>query len=211
MTETQRRCRSKGEPQLRPRRRLMFDFYQLDTRAMLAFILLGAIWAPPSFAQQDPALHPKYSVQFFQLAVENQDLRMAFRDVEPTGASNGKAVLLLHGKNFSGFYWEPTIEFLSQQGYRVIAPDQLGFGSSSRPDIHYSFHQMAQNTKALLDHLGIQQVDVIAHSMGGMLGVRFALLFPERVEKLVLETRSGSKTTANSSLTPHCNSSTRRS
>ena len=169
----------------------MFDFRQFDAREMLAFVLLGAIWAAPSFAQQDQALHPKYSVQFFQLQVENQDLRMAFRDVEPTGASNGKAVLLLHGKNFSGFYWEPTIEFLAQQGYRVIAPDELGFGASSRPDIRYSFHQMAQNTKALLDHLGIQQVDVIAHSMGGMLGVRFALLFPETVERLVLENPLG--------------------
>jgi pimeloyl-ACP methyl ester carboxylesterase len=169
----------------------MFDFHQFDTRAMLAIVLLWAIWAPPSFAQQEPAIHPKYSVQFFPLQVENQDLRMAFRDVEPTGASNGKTVLLLHGKNFSGLYWESTIEFLAQQGYRVIAPDELGFGASSRPDIHYSFHQMAQNTKALLDHLGIRQVDVIAHSMGGMLGVRFALLFPETVEKLVLENPLG--------------------
>ena len=50
---------------------------------------------------------------------------------------------------------------------------------------------MAQNTKALLDHLGIKQVDVIAHSMGGMLGVRFTLLFPETVEKLVLENPIG--------------------
>jgi len=163
----------------------MVGFRRFDARTMLAFVLLGAIWALPSFAQQGQALHPKYSTQFFQLQVENQDLRMAYRDVQPTGTSNGKAVLLLHGKNFSGFYWEPTVEFLAQQGYRVIAPDQLGFGASSRPDIHYSFFQMAQNTKALLDHLGIQQVYVIAHSMGGMLGVRFTLLFPETVRKLV--------------------------
>ena len=122
----------------------MVDFHRFKTGAMLIFPLLGAIWATPSFAQQGPALQPKYIVQFFQLQMENQDLRMAYRDVQPTGASNGKVVLLLHGKNFSGFYWEPTIEFLAQQGYRVIAPDQLGFGASSRPDIHYSFHQMAQ-------------------------------------------------------------------
>jgi pimeloyl-ACP methyl ester carboxylesterase len=169
----------------------MLDFRRFKIRAMLTLVLLGAIWASPSFAQQGQALRPKYSLQFLQLRVENQDLRMAYRDVKPAGASNGKAVLLLHGKNFSGFYWEPTIEFLAQQGYRIIAPDQLGFGASSRPDIHYSFHQLAQNTKALLDHLGIQQVDVIAHSMGGMLGVRFTLLFPETVEKLVLENPLG--------------------
>jgi pimeloyl-ACP methyl ester carboxylesterase len=169
----------------------MFSLHRFETRAMLALVLAAAISSTPSFAQQVPALHPRYSVKFFQVQVENQDLRMAYRDVQPTGASNGKAVLLLHGKNFSGFYWEPTIDFLAQQGYRVIAPDQLGFGTSSRPDIHYSFHQMAQNTKALLDHLGIQQVDVIAHSMGGMLGVRFTLIFPEMVEKLVLENPIG--------------------
>jgi pimeloyl-ACP methyl ester carboxylesterase len=169
----------------------MIDFHRFDTRAMIAFVLLGAIWAPPMFAQQEQALHPNYSVQFFQLQVQNQDLRIAYHDVQPTGTANGKAVLLLHGKNFSGFYWEPTIEFLAQQGYRVIAPDQLGFGASSRPDIHYSFHQMAENTKALLDHLGIRQVYLIAHSMGGMLGVRFTLLFPETVEKLVLENPLG--------------------
>src|ERR1700683_1984771 len=169
----------------------MHDFRRFEMRAKLACIVLGAMWAPLLFAQEARPLHAEYRGQFFQLRVENQDLRMAYRDVQPTGASNGEAVLLLHGKNFSGFYWEPTIEFLAQQGYRVIAPDQLGFGASSRPDIHYSFHQMANNTKALLDYLGIQQVYVIAHSMGGMLGVRFALLFPETVEKLVLENSLG--------------------
>jgi pimeloyl-ACP methyl ester carboxylesterase len=169
----------------------MVDFRQFETRAALALILFVAIWARPAFAQQGQAIHSKYNVQFFQLQVENQDLRIAYRDVQPTATPSGKVVLLLHGKNFSGFYWEPTIEFLATQGYRVIAPDQLGFGGSSRPDIHYSFHQMAQNTKALLDHLGIQQVYVIAHSMGGMLGARFALLFPDTIEKLVLENPIG--------------------
>jgi pimeloyl-ACP methyl ester carboxylesterase len=169
----------------------MFDFDRFDTRALVPFILLGAIWPTPSLAQQGQLLHARYTVNFFPLQVEKQDLRMAYGDAPPMGASNGNAVLLLHGKNFSGFYWEPTIEFLAQQGYRVIAPDQLGFGASSRPDIHYSFHQMAQNTKALLDYLGVNRVDVIAHSMGGMLGVRFTLMFPETVEKLVLENPIG--------------------
>jgi pimeloyl-ACP methyl ester carboxylesterase len=168
-----------------------FASHRFATRARLVLVLLGTICLAPSWAQTAQALHSKYNVQFFHLQVENQDLRLAYRDVQPTGVANGKAVLLLHGKNFSGFYWEPTIEFLAQQGYRVIAPDQLGFGASSRPDIHYSFHQMAQNTKALLDHLGLKQVDVIAHSMGGMLGVRFTLLFPETVERLVLENPIG--------------------
>jgi len=68
-----------------------------------------------------------------------------------------------------------------------VAPDQIGFGLSSRPDIYYSLHQMAANTKALLDHLGIARVIVVGHSMGGMLATRFTLLYPGMVEKLVLE------------------------
>jgi pimeloyl-ACP methyl ester carboxylesterase len=168
----------------------MFHFDQLRTCALLA-VLFGVILQPALSAQQGQTPHPRYRVQFFDLQVEHQDLRMAYRDVQPTGTPNGKSVLLLHGKNFSGFYWEPTIDFLTDQGFRVIAPDQLGFGQSSRPDIRYSFHQMAENTKALLDHLGIQQVYVIAHSMGGMLGMRFTLLFPATVEKLVLENPIG--------------------
>ena len=139
---------------------------------------LGAQESPPKGA---------YPVEFFPVQIERQDLRMAYRDVRPTGPANGITVLLLHGKNFSGFYWERVIRLLAARGYRVVAPDQIGFGASSRPDIHYSFHQMAANTKALLDRLGIASVVVLGHSMGGMLAVRFTLLYPGMVDKLVLE------------------------
>ena len=136
-------------------------------------------------AQQPPKA--EYPVEFFPLQIERQDLRLAFRDVKPTAAANGRTVLLLHGKNFSGFYWERVIRLLASRGFRVVAPDQIGFGLSSRPDIYYSLHQMAANTKALLDHLGIARVIVVGHSMGGMVATRFALLYPNAVEKLVLE------------------------
>jgi pimeloyl-ACP methyl ester carboxylesterase len=140
-------------------------------------------------AQQAP--RGIYPVHFLDLTVERQDLRLAYRDVAPTVAPNGKTVLLLHGKNFSGFYWEPVMQTLAAQGFRAVAPDQLGFGLSSRPDIHYSFAQMAANTKALLDRLGIGEVIVIGHSMGGMLATRFTLMYPQRVQKLVLESPIG--------------------
>jgi len=136
-------------------------------------------------AQEAP--RPAYAIEFFPVQIERQDLRMAYCDVRPTVPANGKTVLLLHGKNFSGFYWERVMRLLAARGYRVVAPDQIGFGASSRPDIHYSFHQMAANTRALLDRLGIARVVVVGHSMGGMLAVRFALLYPGMVDKLVLE------------------------
>jgi pimeloyl-ACP methyl ester carboxylesterase len=127
-----------------------------------------------------------YKVDFLSLNLEGQDVRMAYMDVRPAHP-NGKTVLLLHGKNFFGAYWRQTIAFLSQNGFRVVVPDQIGFGKSAKPDIHYSFHLLAANTKKLLDSLGIKEVAVVGHSMGGMLATRFALMYPETVTRLILE------------------------
>jgi pimeloyl-ACP methyl ester carboxylesterase len=87
-----------------------------------------------------------YKIHFLPLTIEGQDLRMAYMDVPSEGEWKGKAVLLLHGKNFFGAYWKETIRVLSRNGYRVIVPDQIGFGKSSKPNIHYSFNLLAANT-----------------------------------------------------------------
>ncbi len=112
---------------------------------------------------------------------------MAYMDVAAKGAANGRTVVLMHGKNFGGYYWANVVESLSGAGYRVIVPDQIGWGKSSKPDIRYSFHLLAANTAQLLDQLNVRAVDVVGHSTGGMLAVRFSLLYPERVSHLILE------------------------
>lgn len=127
-----------------------------------------------------------YPVQYITLEIQKQSLVMAFMDVKPA-APNGTTILLLHGKNFNGAYWEQTAKALAANGYRVVIPDQVGFGKSSKPaHLQYSFQLLAQNTKAVLDSLKIQSVTVLGHSMGGMLATRFALMFPERTAKLIL-------------------------
>lgn len=132
-----------------------------------------------------------YPVQFLSLNIQGQDVRMAYMDVKPTSSPNGRTVVLLHGKNFFGAYWEQTIRLLASNGFRVVVPDQIGFGKSSKPDIHYSFHLLARNTRILLDTLGIDNVAVVGHSMGGMLATRFALMYPETTTHLVLENPIG--------------------
>jgi pimeloyl-ACP methyl ester carboxylesterase len=110
----------------------------------------------------------------------------------PAEKPNGKTVVLLHGKNFNGAYWEQTAKDLARNGYRVVIPDQIGFGKSSKPQrIQYTFQLLAQNTKAVLDSIGVQTACVLGHSMGGMLATRFALMYPDRVEKLILENPIG--------------------
>lgn len=127
-----------------------------------------------------------HEVHVLALRLQQQDLELAYMDVSPK-EPNGQTVVLLHGKNFSGAYWEPTVQVLVDAGYRVVVPDQIGFGKSSKPEhFQYSFHALAQSTRSLLDHLEVEQVSVVGHSMGGMLATRFALLYPERVGGLVL-------------------------
>lgn len=132
-----------------------------------------------------------YPVKFFPINTEGQHIKMAYMDVAPTNAANGKTAILFHGKNFGGYYWGNVIKALTSVGYRVIVPDQIGFGKSSKPFIHYSFHQLAKWNKQLLDTLGIQKTTVLGHSMGGMLATRFALMFPDKTEKLLLENPIG--------------------
>ena len=129
-----------------------------------------------------------YPVKLFRFTSQARELEMAFMDVAPScKVPNGKTALLLHGKNFCGATWEGTIQALSKAGYRVIAPDQIGFCKSSKPDWYqYSLHQFAYNTVGLLDTLGVDKVTVIGHSLGGMLTTRFGLLYPERVNELVI-------------------------
>jgi pimeloyl-ACP methyl ester carboxylesterase len=132
-----------------------------------------------------------YAVEFLNVVLEGQELRLAYMDVAPTTAANGQSVLLLHGRNFPASYWKTTIAALAEMGYRVVAPDQLGFGKSSKPTFDYHFDTMARTTAMLLQELMIPKVNIVAHSMGGMLAVRFSRMYPQRVDRLILESPIG--------------------
>ncbi len=156
----------------------------------LALLLAAAPVAEPLAISLEGFAYP-FPVQLFPLTIEGQDLRMAYMDVAPTGPPSGKVVLLLHGKNFPGAYWAETIRALAAAGHRVVVPDQIGFGRSSKPDVHYTFELLAQSTRKLLDALAVPHVTVVGHSMGGMMAVRFALLYPQSTSGLVLENPIG--------------------
>ena len=175
------------------------------TSGFLLVALALLAWAPMRLAAQDlsavrsPAADsgPTYGSQLegfaypwpvvlYRFRSQDQDLEMAYMDVKPARA-NGRVAVLLHGKNFCAATWQATITALVDAGYRVIAPDQIGFCKSSKP-AHYqfSFQQLAGNTHMLLESLGVRRATVMGHSTGGMLGVRYALMYPTEVDQLVL-------------------------
>lgn len=161
----------------------------LALAATMAFALASPARseAAPTYGPQMEGFAYPYPLQRFALSSQGQDLVMGFMDVAPEGAANGQTVVLMHGKNFCGATWAATIGVLTKAGYRVIAPDQIGFCNSSKPaGYQFSFNQLAANTGALLSARGVDRAIVVGHSMGGMLAARFALAYPERVSRLVL-------------------------
>lgn len=156
----------------------------LPLAALLASPLVVAATA---YGERLEGFDYDFPVRQFAFESQQQPLEMAYLDVAPTGRANGRTVVLLHGKNFCAGTWADSIRALSAAGYRVVAPDQIGFCKSTKPaHYQYSFQQLAANTHALLDHLGIAKVTLIGHSTGGMLATRYALLYPDTTEQLVL-------------------------
>ena len=169
-------------------------------RKLLSFVLTTLVTSSFAMAQNNQLKeldinlenykYP-YPVHFITLNNQGQTLKMAYMDVQPQ-QPNGKNIMLLHGKNFNGAYWGQTAERLAKEGFRVIIPDQIGFGKSTKPEHYqYTFQQLALNTMAILDSLGIEKTSVLGHSMGGMIATRFVLMFPERTDKFILENPIG--------------------
>jgi pimeloyl-ACP methyl ester carboxylesterase len=162
----------------------------LRATALTLACLLGssAIAAEsPTYGMQLEGFDYPHPLKHFNFKSQGQDLQMGYMDVPAKGQANGRSVVLMHGKNFCAATWETTLQALSQAGYRVIAPDQIGFCTSSKPGYYqYSFQQLADNTHALLAHLGVKQAIILGHSTGGMLATRYALMYPQQVERLAM-------------------------
>lgn len=105
----------------------------------------AALLATPSVAGERPAygLEPEgfdypYEVQRFAFMSQGMEMSMAYMDVAAAGAPNGRTAVLLHGKNFCAATFERQIETLAAAGFRVVAPDQIGFCKSFKPQ-RYQF------------------------------------------------------------------------
>jgi pimeloyl-ACP methyl ester carboxylesterase len=157
--------------------------------ALVSLAVVGSLSAgsPPALADPDLAnfAYP-YPVQRFEFQSQGQALSMAYMDIRPS-KEGARTVVLLHGKNFCGATWESVIKALLEAGYRVVVPDQVGFCKSSKPHAYqFGLHQLAANTRALLDSIGVQRPIVMGHSMGGMLALRYGLMYGKDLDRLVL-------------------------
>lgn len=158
----------------------------IPTLALLFFASAAMADDGPAYGPQLEGYTYPFPVQHYRFESQGMAMDMAYMDVKPA-QPNGHTVVLLHGKNFCAATWEGSIKALSGAGYRVIAPDQIGWCKSTKPEHYqYSFEQLSANTHALLESLGISKAIVMGHSTGGMMAIRYGLTFPTATEQLVL-------------------------
>jgi len=105
-------------------------------------------------------------------------------------AGSGPVVIFLHGLGGDRKNWGPTIGPLSEK-YRVIAPDQIGFGLSDKPLINYRIGTLVDVLDRMLKELKIERASLVGNSLGGWAAAAFTLAHPEKVDRLVLVDAAG--------------------
>jgi pimeloyl-ACP methyl ester carboxylesterase len=111
-------------------------------------------------------------------------VRVHFQEV---GASDRPVVFLIHGFASSNLVWSKVLLELADQGFRVIAPDLLGYGYSAKPrDLEYTIGRQSKMVVGLMNQLGIERANIVGSSYGGAIAATIALDHPSLVDKLVL-------------------------
>ncbi len=106
------------------------------------------------------------------------------------GDPGAPVLLLIHGVTSSSATWEPVIPALAEHAY-VIAPDLMGHGESDKPRTDYSLGAMASILRDLLEHLEIETVTVVGHSLGGGVAMQFSYQYSQYCERIVLVDSGG--------------------
>lgn len=102
-----------------------------------------------------------------------------------TENGTGKPFILLHGNGEDGNYFLNQTAYFSKS-YRVITVDTRGHGKSPRGVKPFTIRQFAEDLKWLMDELSIEKADILGFSDGGNIALVFALRYPERVDRLIL-------------------------
>src|SRR5215211_2972225 len=132
----------------------------------------------PPFPNPNPELYP-----FTPRLAVRRGLRMSYLD-----EGRGETVVMLHGNPTWSFYYRNLVLAL-RDSYRCVVPDHIGCGLSDKPPVSlydYSLKSRVDDLEALLDSLGLREnLTLVLHDWGGMIGMAFAARHPERVKRLV--------------------------
>ena len=121
--------------------------------------------------------------------VDVDDLRMHYVDTGPAnGPTNSPVILLLHGEPSWSYLYRHMIPPLQEAGFRVIAPDLIGFGKSDKPTMKstYSYAGHVAWMKAFIEALDLQDITLFCQDWGSLIGLRVAAENEQRFARIVL-------------------------
>ena len=148
---------------------------------VIGFVLTAAALLPPLAATTPAAAE----VKPFPASIKAKQMRVTGGTQYVRVGGQGPAVLFLHGFGDTGDMWEPLASILVKD-HTVIVPDLRGMGLSSHQDGGYEKAAQARDIAAILDQLKIQQVVLVTHDIGNMVGYALAAQFHDRITKWVL-------------------------
>jgi pimeloyl-ACP methyl ester carboxylesterase len=105
-------------------------------------------------------------------------------------AGRGAPVILLHGSGGEGARWMPTMQGLAPS-FRVIAPDQIGWGASDKPLTIYHGGVFAEFLARFMREIGVPKAALVGQSMGAGVALQMAVRYPQMVERMVLVNGGG--------------------
>ena len=108
-------------------------------------------------------------------------------------AGEGEPLLILHGWDGSSNSWREVQKILASQGFKVIVPDLPGFGKSRSPSFPLGVADYSELVLNFINKIGLEKVDLIGHSFGGRIAIKFAVSYPEKLKKLILCASAGIK------------------
>ena len=124
---------------------------------------------------------PVSGVNFRQITANGLNFRIA------VAGDSGPLLLLAHGWPESWYNWRHQLQFFSQRGYRVVAPDMRGYGSTDAPDAveAYDIKTLAADMVGILDALGEERAIMVGHDWGSIVAWNTVLMYPDRFSGLI--------------------------
>ena len=150
--------------------------------ALAGAALLPAVSTPAEAASED-ILQPyglpiSLGFPFDRKTIEIDGARIAYVD-----EGEGQPVLFLHGNPTSSYLWRNVIPYMTGS-YRAIAPDLIGMGDSGKPAIGYTLEDHVRFMEGFIDGLGLEDIILVVHDWGSVIGMRHARLNPDNVAAL---------------------------
>jgi pimeloyl-ACP methyl ester carboxylesterase len=146
-----------------------------------------AVTAKLLFRPKDADWHKNQQIVFHSEHSRFIDIDGVRMHYQEAGSVNSPALVLIHGFASSTLVWSKVFLELANAGFRVIAPDMLGYGYSGKPrNGQYTIPGQASVLNELLEKLHIKRATIVGSSYGGAVAATCALDYPSRVEKLVL-------------------------